>query len=56
VAIIYAFGLPVLMSVANLSFEGAWAAGAAPFILFDLVKSALASSLSEGGRRRLAQR
>lgn len=51
VAIIYAFGLPVLMRYANLTLAEAWAAGAAPFIAFDLVKSALASSLSEGGRR-----
>lgn len=53
VAIIYAFGLPVLMSVTNLTFEGAWQAGIAPFIVFDLVKVALAASLIEGSRRLL---
>ena len=50
---IYAFGLPVLMSVAKLSLAEAWAAGAMPFILFDLVKAALASTLTEGGRKLL---
>jgi biotin transport system substrate-specific component len=53
VAIIYAFGLPILMSVAKLSLAEAWAAGAMPFILFDLVKAALASTLTEGGRKLL---
>lgn len=56
VAIIYACGLPVLMSAAGLSFAEAWAAGVMPFIGFDLAKAALAVTLSEGGRALLARR
>ncbi|HLV34726.1 MAG TPA: biotin transporter BioY [Spirillospora sp.] len=56
VAIIYACGLPMLMSAAGLSFAEAWAAGVMPFIGFDLAKAALAVTLSEGGRALLARR
>lgn len=56
VAIIYACGLPVLMSVAKLSFDSAWAAGAAPFIPLDVIKAALAATLSAGGRALLRSR
>ena len=51
VIIIYAFGLRVLMSVTGMDFNAAWAAGVAPFIVFDLVKAALAASLLYAGRR-----
>lgn len=53
VIIIYVFGLRVLMSVTGMDLEAAWAAGVAPFIVFDLVKAALAASLLYAGRRLL---
>ena len=53
VVVIYTFGLPVLMHVANLSLAAGWAAGVVPFIVIDLVKAALATTLAEGGRKLL---
>lgn len=53
IAIIYACGLIVLMSVRALDFSAAWAAGAAPFLVPDLAKALIASSLAEGGRALL---
>lgn len=56
VAVIYAFGLPVLMSVAQLGFDAAWAAGAAPFIAPDAVKALIAAGLVETLRAFLLRR
>ncbi len=56
IAIIYACGVIVLKSVTGLDWAAAWAAGVAPFIVFDLVKSALASTLTEGVRAFLQRR
>lgn len=50
VGVIYALGLLVLMSLTQMDFSAAWAVGAAPFIIFDLVKVAVAVSLSAAGR------
>lgn len=53
IAIIYAFGLPVLKLVANLDWSAAWAAGVVPFLAFDLVKAVAAAGFAEGGRQLL---
>jgi biotin transport system substrate-specific component len=56
VAIIYAFGVPVLASVAGLSLADAWAAGVVPFVGVDVAKAALAALLTEGSRASLGLR
>ena len=56
VVIIYACGLPVLMSVTGLSLADAWAAGVAPFVGVDVAKAALAAVLTEGSRALLGLR
>lgn len=53
IAVIYVFGLPVLMAVTGMDFTAAWAAGVAPFIAFDLLKALIAAGLTEGGRALL---
>lgn len=55
-AVIYACGVPVLMSVTGLSLADAWAAGAAPFVGVDVAKAALAAGVTEGGRTLLGMR
>jgi biotin transport system substrate-specific component len=55
VAIIYAFGVPVLKSVTGMEWAAAWAAGAGFFVLMDLVKVVIAAALAEGGRALLAR-
>ncbi len=56
VLVIYLFGVPVLAMRLNMDLGAAWAAGAAPFLLFDLSKAVIASALTEGGRRVLGSR
>lgn len=56
VAIIYACGLPVLMSVTGLPLADAWAVGVIPFIGVDIAKAALAAVLTEGSRALLVRR
>ncbi|WP_047150566.1 biotin transporter BioY [Aneurinibacillus tyrosinisolvens] len=51
--VIYAFGVAQLKFVAHLSWPQAVAFGAAPFVLLDLVKVAIASYLGNEVRRRL---
>lgn len=56
VVIIYAGGLPVLMSVTGLSLADAWAVGVMPFVGVDVAKAALAALLTEGSRTLLGLR
>ena len=53
VVVLYACGVASLMVSAGMNLEAAWAAGVAPFLVFDLVKAALAASLLYAGRRLL---
>lgn len=53
IAIIYAFGVPVLKIVLGLDWTTAWSTGAAPFIVLDLIKALIAASLVEGSRALL---
>ncbi len=53
VAVLYLCGVAGLMTATGMDLNAAWAAGVAPFILFDLVKAALAASLLYAGRRLL---
>jgi biotin transport system substrate-specific component len=53
IAIIYLFGLPVLMVVRQIDFMTAWTNGAAKFILPDLAKALIAAAATEGGRTLL---
>ncbi len=50
IAVIYLCGLIVLKAVTGLSWDAAWAAGVAPFIVLDLAKAVIAAALAEGGR------
>jgi biotin transport system substrate-specific component len=52
---LYAIGVPVLALVANLGPQAAWNAGAAPYLIPDLAKAAIAAGLAEGGRAVLAR-
>ncbi len=53
VVVLYACGVAGLMVSTGMDLEAAWAAGVAPFLVFDLVKAALAVSLLYAGRRLL---
>ena len=53
VVVLYACGMAGLMIATGMDLEAAWAAGVAPFLVFDLVKAALAASLLYAGRRLL---
>ncbi|MCY3908069.1 MAG: biotin transporter BioY [Anaerolineaceae bacterium] len=53
VVVLYACGVAGLMLSTGMDLEAAWAAGVAPFLVFDLVKAALAASLLHAGRRLL---
>ncbi len=50
VAIVYAFGLPVLKVTLNVDWSQAWAWSVAPFIAFDIVKAIAAAGFTETGR------
>jgi len=53
VVVLYVCGVAGLMIATGMDLEAAWAAGVAPFVVFDLVKAALAASLLYAGRRLL---
>ena len=53
VVVLYACGVAGLMIATGMDLQAAWAAGVAPFLVFDLVKAALAASLLYAGRRLL---
>ena len=53
VIVLYICGVAGLMVSTGMDLNAAWAAGVAPFIVFDLVKAALAASLLYAGRRLL---
>lgn len=53
IAVIYAFGVPLLALTRGLTLEQAWAVGVAPFLAADLVKALLAAALTEGSRALL---
>jgi biotin transport system substrate-specific component len=50
IGVIYLFGIVILKSVTGLDWSAAWAAGAAPFLLLDLVKAVIAAGIAEGAR------
>lgn len=50
IAVLYALGVPVLALTRGLPLGTAFAAGAVPFLLPDLIKALLAASIAEGGR------
>ena len=54
--VIYLCGLLVLKAVTGLTWDTAWTAGVAPFIVLDLLKAVIAAALSEGGRALLMRR
>lgn len=50
VVVIYAIGTAYLKNYLNMSWSAAWAAGVAPFIVFDFIKAAIATTSGEGLR------
>ncbi|MBZ0274740.1 MAG: biotin transporter BioY [Anaerolineae bacterium] len=62
VAVLYLIGVIWLKVYGQAHFDGgmswaaAWMAGAAPFLVFDLVKALIAAALTEGGRALLNRR
>lgn len=62
IAVLYALGVIWLKVYGDAHFAdgmtwaAAWGAGAAPFLLFDLVKALIAAALTEGGRALLRKR
>jgi biotin transport system substrate-specific component len=55
IAVIYAFGVPVLKVMGNFDWAQTWQYGAGAFLLVDLVKALVAAVLVEGGRAFLLQ-
>jgi biotin transport system substrate-specific component len=55
IAVIYLFGIIVLKLHTGMTWEAAWTAGVAPFIVPDLAKALIAAALTEGGRRAMQQ-
>lgn len=53
VFVLYLCGVAGLMTATGMDLNAAWAAGVAPFLVFDLVKAALAASLLYAGRRMI---
>ncbi len=53
IAVLYLFGVSHLMLYTGSDLSAAWAAGAAPFIVFDLAKALIAAALTESGRALL---
>jgi biotin transport system substrate-specific component len=53
IGVIYLCGIVVLKSNLSLTWEAAWVAGVAPFVVLDLTKALIAAALAEGGRARL---
>lgn len=54
-AVLYLCGVAHLKLFTGMDWAAAWTAGAAPFLLADLVKAVLAAALAEGGRQALAR-
>lgn len=53
IGVMYLFGIYVLKNVAGLSWDAAWAAGGAPFLILDLIKAVIAAAVTETGRMLL---
>jgi biotin transport system substrate-specific component len=53
VAVIYSCGMIVLKLVTGMTWDAAWTAGVAPFLLLDAIKALLAAGLVESGRALL---
>jgi biotin transport system substrate-specific component len=51
--VIYLCGIVVLKTVTGMSWDAAWTAGVAPFIVLDVAKAVIAAALAEGGRALL---
>jgi biotin transport system substrate-specific component len=49
-AIVYLFGVVVLQARTGMTWDAAWAAGVAPFLVVDAAKAVIAAALTEGGR------
>lgn len=56
IAVIYFFGVTHLSLYLQTDLSAAWASGAAPFIIPDLIKALIAAGMVEGGRRFLGTR
>ncbi len=56
IAVIYFFGVTHLSLYLGTDLSAAWASGAAPFIIPDLIKALIAAGMVEGGRRFLGTR
>lgn len=56
IAVIYLFGVTHLSLYLGTDLGAAWASGAAPFIIPDLIKAFIAAGMVEGGRRFLSAR
>ncbi len=50
IAVLYLLGVLHLQAYLGLDFSAAWAAGAAPFLLPDLLKALIAAGVAEAGR------
>lgn len=55
IAVLYAFGVAHLKLYTGMDWGAAWGAGAAPFLLADLVKAVIAAALAESGRSLLSR-
>ena len=57
VLVIYAFGIPILYSVANAeSWQQAWMWGGYPFLGLDILKALIAATVTEGARVAILRR
>lgn len=56
IAVMYAIGLLMLKLKTGMGWDATWAAGAAPFLIPDLLKAIIAAALTEGGRALLQRR
>ncbi|MEP7293323.1 MAG: biotin transporter BioY [Chloroflexota bacterium] len=53
IAVIYLGGIVILKLNTGMTWDAAWTAGVAPFIIPDLAKALIAAGLAEAGRRLL---
>ncbi|MBZ0291805.1 MAG: biotin transporter BioY [Anaerolineae bacterium] len=53
IVVMYLLGVIYLKFYAGLDWQAAWMAGAAPFLLLDLLKALIAAALAESGRALL---
>lgn len=56
ISVIYLFGFTHLKLYTGGDWQSAWAAGVAPFLVFDLIKAVIAALLTESGRAALLRR